>query len=130
MESLPRLSGGRALSSDILCRNSEEPECGGGCYPTQAPSRVLGGTKLIEARKLSRYIGALLRADARFAHRSGAKVGVRVQQSLQICLECRSKSKKCDKQLTHIVRVSISFILLVKIYSCSMIIDKLRQRRR
>jgi hypothetical protein len=25
MESLPRLSGGRALSSDILCRNSEEP---------------------------------------------------------------------------------------------------------
>ena len=28
---------GRALSSDILCRNSEEPECSGGCYPTQAP---------------------------------------------------------------------------------------------
>jgi hypothetical protein len=40
--------------------------------------------------------GFLLRADAR----------VRVQKSLQICLECRSKSKKCDKQLTHIVRVS------------------------
>jgi hypothetical protein len=33
---------------------------------------------------------------------------VRVQQPLQICLECRSKSKKCDKQLTHIVRVSTS----------------------
>jgi len=29
-----------------------------------------------------------------------------VQEPLQICLECRSKSKKCDKQLTHIVRVS------------------------
>jgi hypothetical protein len=29
---------GRALSSDILCRNSEEPECGGGCYPTKAPA--------------------------------------------------------------------------------------------
>jgi hypothetical protein len=28
---------GRALNSDILCRNSEEPECGGGCYPTTAP---------------------------------------------------------------------------------------------
>ena len=26
-------------------------------------------------------------------------------EPLQICLECRSKSKKCDKQLTHIVRV-------------------------
>jgi len=36
-----------------------------------------------------------MRADAR----------VRVQRPLQICLECRSKSKKCDKQLTHIVRV-------------------------
>jgi hypothetical protein len=33
---------------------------------------------------------------------------VRAQQPLQICLECRSKSKKCDKQLTHIVRVSKS----------------------
>ena len=30
---------------------------------------------------------------------------VRVQRTLQICLGCRSKSKKCDKQLTHIVRV-------------------------
>jgi len=49
--------------------------------------------------------GLKLRADAR----------VRVQGSLQICLECRSKSKKCDKQLTHIVRVSgfnISSILV------------------
>jgi hypothetical protein len=39
--------------------------------------------------------GFKLRADAR----------VRVQDPLQICLESRSKSKKCDKQLTHIVRV-------------------------
>jgi hypothetical protein len=36
-----------------------------------------------------------LRADAR----------VRVQRPLQICLGRRSKSKKCDKQLTFIVRV-------------------------
>jgi hypothetical protein len=34
-----------------------------------------------------------------------AGAGVRVQEPLQICLGCRSKSKKCDKQLTHIVRV-------------------------
>jgi len=38
------------------------------------------GTKLIEARKLSWYIGALLRADAR----------VRVQEPLQICHRGRS----------------------------------------
>ena len=37
-----------------------------------------------------------LRADAR----------VRLQGPLQICLECRGKSKNHDKQLTHIVRVS------------------------
>jgi len=43
-------------------------------------------------------VGFKLRADA----------GVRVQQPLRICLECRSKSKKCDKQLTYIVRVSMS----------------------
>ena len=47
--------------------------------------------------------GTKLRADAR----------VRVQQSLQICLECRSKSKKCDKQLTHIVRVMFRRLLFI-----------------
>jgi len=41
-----------------------------------------------------------LRADAR----------IRVQQPLQICLEGRSKSKKHDKQLTHIDRVRCCFI--------------------
>ena len=44
--------------------------------------------------------GFKLRADAR----------VRVREPLVIYLECRSKSKKCDKQLTHIVRVSNSFL--------------------
>jgi len=34
-----------------------------------------------------------------------ADARVRVHEPLQICLEFRSKSKKCDKQLTHIVRV-------------------------
>jgi hypothetical protein len=38
---------------------------------------------------------------------------VRVQRPLRICLECRSKSKKCDKQLTHIVRVIASFLFIV-----------------
>ena len=47
--------------------------------------------------------GLKLRADER----------LRVQQPFQICLECRSKSKKCDKQLTHIVRVSFSAILSI-----------------
>jgi len=40
--------------------------------------------------------GFKLRADARFAQRSAAKLGVRMQQPLQICLECRSKSKNHD----------------------------------
>jgi len=43
---------------------------------------------------------ALLHADAR----------VRVQKPLRICLECRNKSKKCDKQLTHIVRVMLRHV--------------------
>jgi hypothetical protein len=39
---------------------------------------------------------------------ASAKAGVRVQRPLQFCLECRSKSKKCDKQLTFIDRVGDS----------------------
>lgn len=46
--------------------------------------------------------GIELRADER----------VRVHEPLQICLECRSKSKKCDKQLTHIVRVVCSIVFI------------------
>ena len=38
---------------------------------------------------------------------------VRVQQPLQICLERRSKSKKCDEQLTHIVRVMVRYVLIL-----------------
>jgi hypothetical protein len=45
---------------------------------------------------------------------ASAKAGVRVQLPLQICLGSRSKSKKCDKQLTHIVRVGVSLYLLFK----------------
>jgi hypothetical protein len=47
---------------------------------------------------------------AEFYWRAAARV--RVQEPLQICLGCRSKSKKCDKQLTHIVRVRFSLFLI------------------
>ena len=50
--------------------------------------------------------GFKLRVDAR----------VRVQEPLQIYLGSRSKSKKCDKQLTHIVRVSGAFLFFSYIY--------------
>jgi hypothetical protein len=49
--------------------------------------------------------GFKLRADARFAQRSAAKLGVRVHKPLQNCLECRNKGKNCDEQLTHMFRV-------------------------
>jgi len=51
--------------------------------------------------EISQGAGFKLRADAR----------IRVQEPLKICLECRAKSKKCDKQLTHIVRVRQSALL-------------------
>jgi len=51
--------------------------------------------QFVSEPEISQGAGLKLHVDAR----------VRVQQPLQICLGCRSKSKKCDKQLTHIVRV-------------------------
>ena len=60
--------------------------------------------QFVSETESSQGAGFKLLADAR----------VRVQEPLQICLECRSKSKNHDKQLTHIVRVSIScFITFV-----------------
>ena len=44
--------------------------------------------------------------------RAGARV--RMQEPFLIYLECRSKSKKCDKQLTHIVRVIASVLFFNK----------------
>jgi hypothetical protein len=55
--------------------------------------------------------GFQLRADA----------FVRVQRPLQICLGSRSKSKKCDKQLTHIVRVSTCINLFEQRWSIYII---------
>jgi len=69
----------------------------------------------------SQGVGFIFRADARFAHRSGAKVGVRVQLQLQICHRCRSKSKNCDELINYTVRVisRVLFIPLFKTYSRS-----------
>ncbi len=46
---------------------------------------------------------------------------IRVREPLHICLGCRSKSKKCDKQLTHIVRVINSAIYLIKEYERTLV---------
>ena len=45
--------------------------------------------------------GFKLRAGARFAHRSGAKVGVRVHIPLLSCLGSRSKSKNRDNRASR-----------------------------
>ena len=43
----------------------------------------------------------------------GGSGAVRVCQAVLSCLVSRSRSKKCDKQLTHIVRVGGSTFLLI-----------------
>jgi hypothetical protein len=63
------------------------------CWRSLAQCR---DTICLEARNLSRYIEIKLGVVAR----------IWLQEPLQICLGSRSKSKKHDKQLTHIVRVS------------------------
>ncbi len=105
------------------------------CYPTQAPGRVLvprlggarklsrckegmahflqSGYRILWPLRASRYrvVKVLVNyADAvKFIEGSGA---VRVCQAVLSCLESRSKSKKCDKQLTHIVRVRFSYLFI------------------
>ena len=69
--------------------------------------------QIVSEPEISHGTELLLRVDAR----------VRVQQPLQICLVCRSKSKKCDKQLTHIVRVIVSCLCY-----CSCLISRLSAR--
>jgi hypothetical protein len=66
-----------------------------------------------EARKLSRYTGVQLRADARFDSRSfsegwcpGATAITNLSWVQEHLPAGRQESKKCDKQLTHIVRIS------------------------
>jgi hypothetical protein len=70
--------------------------------------KVRGGHwRSVEVQTISEPViyhgaGFKLLADAR----------VQVLLLLQICLECRNKSKKCDEQLTHIVRVMFRPVLL------------------
>jgi len=47
----------------------------------------------ISKAEISHGAGFKLRADVRFAHRSAAKLGVRVQEPLQSCLGCRIYQK-------------------------------------
>ena len=62
------------------------------------------GTRLIGAANLSPFTKLV------------AGTGAIAVQALRICLGCRSKSKKCDKQLTFIVRVRRrSNLLIVKV---------------
>jgi hypothetical protein len=72
------------------------------CRAVPRRSEAKAGVQFVSEPESCHGAGFLLRADAR----------VRVQQPLLICLESRSKSKKCDKQLTHIVRVISRHILL------------------
>ena len=62
-----------------------------------------GHWRSVAVRTISK---AVIYQGAGFILRAGA--GVRVQEPLQSCLGCRSKSKNRDKQLTHIVRVIAS----------------------
>jgi len=74
------------------------PAIWGVCVPEYS------GVQTISEPEICQGAGFKLHADAR----------VRVQQPLQIYLEGRSKSKKCDKQLTHIVRVVCRAIFIFK----------------
>jgi hypothetical protein len=53
---------------------------------------------------------------------ASAKAGVRVQQPLQNCPMGSNKSKKCEKQLTHIVRVRFSGFLKDQLFFLFFII--------
>ena len=65
------------------------------CRACPVRAQRVTGVQFVSEPEISQGAGFKLRADAR----------VRVQETLRICLGCRSKSKKCDKQLTFIVRV-------------------------
>jgi hypothetical protein len=58
----------------------------------------VSGVQVISEPEICQGTGFKLRADARFAQRSGAKLGVRVQEPLQVCLECRSTCLPAGKQ--------------------------------
>ena len=93
----------------------EHYECRGtsliGAANLSPVTNLVAGTGAVSRYKLSRSQKSVIVQDLNCLQMRAltavatAKAGVRVQETLRICLECRSKSKKCDKQLTHIVRV-------------------------
>ena len=76
--------------------NSTGPAICGGCVTRRSTGQCHGTL----ARKLSR---CTILFACRCAHPERSEG--RVQEPLLICLGSRSKSKNCDEQLTHIVRV-------------------------
>ncbi len=84
-------------------------------YRAEGPDRPQGaswGTNCLGARNLSRcrILTAFRCALCPPKRSEGGCPGA--TEPLQICLEGRSKSKKCDKQLTHIVRVRFSYLFI------------------
>ena len=85
-------------------------------------TRLIGTANLSPVTKLGEGTGAVSRfklsRSQKFVMVQDFNCGQmrvsRVKRPLRICLECRSKSKKCDKQLTFIVRVSRSFLQFKK----------------
>jgi len=71
------------------------------CRAVPRRSEAKAGVQTISKAVIYLGAGFKLRADER----------VRVQEPLRICLESRSKSKKCDKQLTLIVRVIVRYFI-------------------
>ena len=131
---VPRASGARKLSRCKPARLNDVSRSGGEgmahflpswykfyCVLARSRFKFDWSRELIPGYKAIgvhwRSVGAQIVSKPEISHGAGFKlsedVRVRVQQPLQICLGCRSKSKKCDKQLTHIVRVSGCHLLSI-----------------
>jgi hypothetical protein len=91
----------RKLSRRAPCERSEQRGCKEGmAHFLQSGYRILWPIRASRYRVVKVLVN---NPDAvKFIEGSGA---VRVCQAVLSCLDSRSKSKKCDKQLTHIVRV-------------------------
>ena len=98
---MKRASGCRGTSLNGAASLSPDTKFGGGHWRSVAPKALTEaegerhGVQFVSKTGISHGAGFKLRVDEL----------IRVQQPLQICHESRSKSKKCDKQLTFIVRV-------------------------
>ena len=75
-------------------------------------TKLDGGTGAVSRYKLSRSQKFILVQDLSCVQMSASGCN----KPLRICLECRSKSKKCDKQLTHIVRVMVRYFIHILLF--------------